>query len=392
MYLLSWRRAQTLFPDLELFSEAPNTTGILPSQRLRHLVESGYIRAATPILPEQIQPSSIDLRLGPVAYRVRASFLPNEHSTVSRKLEAHTLEKIPLNEPATLAPGQVYVVPLEEELNLPAHIWGKANPKSTTGRLDIFTRLLTDYGREFETVPPGYKGKLYAEIVPGTFRVIVRQGARLNQLRLSRGVPAASDSKLSELDQQVNLVYREGDIPAEAFIGGGLRFSVDLAGMPVSRVIGYRARRNAPVIDMERVNYYDPAEFWEPIFRNERLDLVLNPEEFYILASRERVRIPPHFAAEMVPYDPSVGEFRIHYAGFFDPGFGYGTDDIKGTRAVLEVRSHEVPFLLEDGQYVGRLLFERLMDVPDKLYGRDIGSSYQSQGLALSKHFRRPAE
>jgi len=381
-------RAQTLFPDLELFSQSQHSTGILPSQRLRNLIESGQIRAAEDVLPDQVQPSSIDLRLGPVAYRVRASFLPNEHSTVWRKLQAHTLEEISLAQGAVFERGQVYVVPLEEELNLPAHISGKANPKSSTGRLDIFTRLLTDYGREFEIVPPGYKGKLYAEIVPGTFRVRVCQGARLNQLRLSRGFPAASDAKLTELDQQVNLVYSDGDMPSEAFIGGGLRFSVDLSGTHGSEIIGYLARRDAPIVDLAKLRHYDPADFWVPICRSETRDLVLNPEEFYILASREKVRIPPHFAAEMVPYDPSVGEFRIHYAGFFDPGFGYGTDDIKGTRAVLEVRSHEVPFLLEDGQYVGRLLFERLMDVPDKLYGQGIGSSYQSQGLALSKHFR----
>ncbi len=384
---MDWH-TQTLFPELESVFEARFTTGILPSQRLRQLVESGNIRSANPVSPDQIQPSSIDLRLGPLAYRVEASFLPNERSTVRRKLDAHTIEEISLVEPATLQVGQVYVVPLEEELHLPANISGKANPKSTTGRLDVFTRLLTDYGREFEMVPEGYKGRLYAEIVPGTFRVVVRQGARLNQLRLSRGVPAASDARLSELDQQVNLVYRDDDLPAEAVIGGGLRFSVDLAGTADSPVIGYRARREAPEIDLTRIAYYDPRDFWEPIRRSERADLILSPEAFYILASREKVRIPPQFAAEMVPYDPSVGEFRIHYAGFFDPGFGYGTDDIKGTRAVLEVRSHEVPFLLEDGQYVGRLLFERLMEVPDKLYGQGIGSSYQKQGLALSKHFR----
>ncbi len=382
-------RSQTLFPDLDLPAESRHTTGILPSQRLRDLVESGHIRSARPILAEQIQPSSIDLRLGPIAYRVHASFLPNEHSTVRRKLGNYTAEEISLTEPALLERGKVYIVPLEEELNLPSYISGRANPKSTTGRLDVFTRLITDYGREFETVPAGYKGKLYAEIVPGTFNVIVRQGARLNQLRLSRGAPQDFDGRLTKLDQDVNLVFQEGDVAIEASIGGGLRFSVDLAGAGDLPVIGYRARRDAPVVDFSRIDFYDPMMFWEPIYRNQRQDLVLNPGEFYILASREKVRIPPEFAAEMVPYDPSVGEFRIHYAGFFDPGFGYGTDDIKGTRAVLEVRSHEVPFLLEDGQYVGRLVFKRLMDTPDILYGVDIGSSYQKQGLALSKHFRQ---
>ena len=384
---MDWQ-SPTLFPDLQLFSDANYSTGILPSQRIRDLIESGHIRAVEPVVADQIQPSSLDLRLGAVAYRVRASFLPNEHSTVQAKLQAHTLEEIPLEEGATFEPGKVYVVPLQEELHLPDRVSGRANPKSTTGRLDIFTRLLIDYGREFDAVRAGYKGKLYAEIVPGTFRVIVKKGARLNQLRLSRGYPAATDASLTALDRRVTLVYTEGDVPAEALIGGGLRFSVDLSGTHGSEIIGYRARRDAPVIDLALVRHYDPKDFWDVIKRNDRRDLVLNPEEFYILASREKVRIPPEFAAEMVPYDPSVGEFRIHYAGFFDPGFGYGTDDIKGTRAVLEVRSHEVPFLLEDGQYVGRLLFERLMEAPDRLYGQGIGSSYQKQGLALSKHFR----
>jgi dCTP deaminase len=379
---------QTLFEDLRLTSEAQYTTGILPSQRLRDLVATGRIHAANPILPDQIQPSSIDLRLGPVAYRVRASFLPTEHSTVRRKLDAYTLQEIPLTEPATLECGQVYIVPLEEELNLPADHSGKANPKSTTGRLDIFTRLLTDYARKFEVVPAGYKGKIYAEIVPGTFRVIVKRGARLNQLRISRGGPLPWDGALNRLDEQVNLVYNQEGAPSEPLIDDGLRFSVDLAGTPSSSLVGYRALRNAPELDFARVGFYNPREFWEPLYRSERRDLILRPNEFYILASRERIRIPPYFAAEMFPIDPSHGEFRIHYAGFFDPGFGYGADDIKGTRAVLEVRSHEVPFLLEDGQYVGGLRFERLMDIPDKLYGHEIGSSYQCQGLALSKHFR----
>ncbi len=374
----------SLFPELVRTHERVFTTGILPSQMLEDLIAARHISAVSPILPEQIQPSSVDLRLGPAAYRVRASFLPGEKTTVARKLNDHKLHELDLTRPAVLEKGCVYIVPLQEELNLPSAISGKVNPKSSTGRLDIFTRLITDYGRQFEFVPPGYRGRLYAEIVPRTFSVVVREGARLSQLRLTRGAPQFSDAELMRLDEREMLVYGE-----EAMIASGLRLSVDLAGTADSEVIGYRAKKHSSLIDLDRIDYYDPSEFWDPIQRTKNRDLVLDPEDFYILASKEKVRIPPGFAAEMVPYDPSVGEFRIHYAGFFDPGFGYGTDDIKGTRAVLEVRSHEVPFLLEDGQEVGSLTFERLMCAPSRLYGQGIGSSYQKQGLALSKHFKR---
>jgi len=228
------------------------------------------------------------------------------------------------------------------------------------------------------------------EIVPRTFSIVVQQGTRLNQLRLRRGNPPPSDTELERLHEQETLVYTENETPADAMISNkSLWLSVDLNGDEHSEVIGYRARRNTPLVDLSRINYYDPLEYWEPILRTKSRNMVLDPRDFYILASKERVRIPNTFAAEMVPYDPSVGEFRIHYAGFFDPGFGYGADDIKGTHAVLEVRSHEVPFLLEDGQVVGRLVFERLLGPPSKVYGQGIGSSYQHQRLSLSKHFKR---
>jgi dCTP deaminase len=359
--------------------------GIIPSQKIAELIGNGYIHAAAQIGVEQIQPSSIDLRLGSVAYRVRASFLPSRESTVARKLQEFTLHELDLTRPAVLEKGCVYIVPLMEELKLPAQISGKVNPKSSTGRLDIFTRAITDYGRQFEFVPAGYTGKLYAEVVPRTFSVLVKQGARLSQLRLSYGDAASSDADLVRLDQDERLVYL-GEESETASIAKGLRLSVDLGEQ---EIIGYRAKKHASLIDLDKINHYEPSEFWDTIYRTRNRDLVLDPEDFYILASKEKVRIPPMFAAEMVPYDPSVGEFRIHYAGFFDPGFGYGMDDIKGTRAVLEVRSHEVPFLLEDGQEVGSLVFERLMCPPDKLYGQGIGSNYQKQGLALSKHFRK---
>jgi dCTP deaminase len=369
-------------------------SGVLPSQALEKMIASGVIRSRTPILPEQVQPSSIDLRLGAEAYRVRASFLAAGSATVTGKLEQYRLHTLDLTRPAVLEKGCVYIVPLQEELALPPDISGKANPKSSTGRLDIFTRLITDQGRQFEIVPAGYRGRLYAEVVPRTFSVVVRQGERLSQLRLFQGNHQPSDQLLREIDRAETLVYLPDESRGEAKIENGLRLSVDLAGIDGSPIIGYRAKNHAPLIDLGKIGHYATEDFWDPIYRNESRTLVLDPEDFYILVSREKVRIPPQYAAEMVPYDPTIGEFRIHYAGFFDPGFGYGSGDdgggIRGTRAVLEVRSHEVPFILEDGQVVASLVFERLLERPRALYGEGIGSNYQRQGLKLSKHFRMP--
>ncbi|HEX4134309.1 MAG TPA: 2'-deoxycytidine 5'-triphosphate deaminase [Bryobacteraceae bacterium] len=365
--------------------------GVLPSQAIEKMVAGGQIRSRTPIAADQIQPSSIDLRLGGEAFRVRASFLASGAATIGSKLEQYRLHTIDLTRPAVLEKGCVYIVPLQEELALPPHISGKANPKSSTGRLDIFTRLITDEGRQFEIVPAGYQGRLYAEVVPRTFSVVVRQGERLSQLRLFQGDYAPSDELLRQLESEEGLVYLPDETPGAANIQNGLRLSVDLAGEGTgggTDIIGYRARKHAPLIDLARIQHYDLDEFWDPIRRNDSRTLILDPEDFYILASRERVRIPAQYAAEMVPFDATIGEFRIHYAGFFDPGFGYGAGDINGTRAVLEVRSHEVPFIMEHGQVVASLVFERLLERPRVLYGEGIGSSYQRQGLKLSKHFR----
>lgn len=367
-------------------TESPK--GVLPSQSIEKLIASGAIHARAPIAENQIQPSSLDLRLGHEACRVRASFLAGSAATITAKLEQYRLHTLDLTKPAVLEKGCVYIVPLQEELALPPEISGKANPKSSTGRLDIFTRLITDEGRQFEIVPAGYKGRLYAEVVPRTFSVVVREGERLSQLRLFRGEGQPSDLLLRQLETEEALIYLPDETRGEAAIQNGLRLSVDLTGIDGSDVIGYRARRHAPLIDLARIRHYDPADFWDPIRRNESRTLILDPEDFYILASREKVRIPAQYAAEMVPFDPTIGEFRIHYAGFFDPGFGYGSGDINGTRAVLEVRSHEVPFILEDGQVVASLVFEKLLERPRSVYGEGIGSSYQRQGLKLSKHFR----
>jgi dCTP deaminase len=369
-------------------TNADSRQGILPARTIAQYCEQGLIRLARPADGDQIQPASLDLRLGSWAYRVRASFLPGRRATVAERVKELALHRMPLTEGAVLETGCVYIVPLQEQLALPKGVAAAANPKSSTGRLDIFTRLITDGGAEFEGVVAGYRGRLYVEIMPHTFSVLAQQGTRLNQIRFMRGDPPSSDSGLSELDQTLRLVYGESEGPLPAMIRNGLWVSVDLEGDSSQGIIGYRAKHHAPLIDLSRISHYDPLDFWEPIQRNADRSLVLNPDDFYILVSRERVRIPTSYAASMVPYDPSVGEFRIHYAGFFDPGFGYGSSNLRGARAVLEVRSHDVPFLIEHGQDVGRLIYERLLGEPEKIYGTNIGSNYQSQGLKLSKQFR----
>src|SRR5208282_5771869 len=374
-------------------------SGVLPSQSIRELISAGRIAPRkhlhSEISEDQIQPASIDLRLGEVAYRVRASFLPGKTSTVEKKIQDLKMSEVDLTRPAVFEKNCVYIVPLVEELLLPDEISAKCNPKSTTGRLDIFTRLITDYGEDFEWVRSGYRGKLYAEVVPRTFSVVLSAGMKLSQMRFLLGDPSSDDRRLRALDREHGLVYLAEDNRGEAEIEEGLWIRVSTLGESPSEVVAYKARSNAPVIDLSKVNHYEPDDFWEIIYPPRNGSLILHPGAFYIIASKERVRVPPEFAAEMVALETSVGEFRIHYAGFFDPGFGFGLhDDIKGTRAVLEVRAHEVPFQIEDGQAVGRLYYMHLLSVPDKVYGAKIGSSYQGQALALSKQFKslaRPA-
>jgi dCTP deaminase len=363
-------------------------TGILPSQFIRELIASRRIRSARAIADGQIQPASIDLRLGPVAYRVRASFLPGKNSTVEAKLGNLSLAEVDLAREQIFETGCVYVVPLMEELTLADNVSAKANPKSTTGRLDIFTRLLIDGGEEFERVPRGYDGKLYAEIVSRTFPIAVQEGMRLNQLRFVHGRERVSDKMLAILDRQEGLVYN-ADAATKADIQQGLWIRLDLQGDNEDQIVAFKAKENAPVIHLNKVAFYEREDFWDPIYSRAGRGAILDPGDFYLLASKEKIRVPPYVAAEMVPFDPVVGEFRIHYAGFFDPGFGYGSSDILGTKAVLEVRAHEVPILMEDNQKVGRLLYSELMAIPDKVYGPSIGSSYQQQGLTLSKQFKK---
>jgi len=356
--------------------------GILPDRAIGELFEAGALRAEIERDGDQIQPASLDLRLGPVAYRVRASFLPGRGQSVADKLDRFALHEFSLEEGAVLETGCVYVVPLLERLALRGDIRATANPKSSTGRLDIFTRVLADGAQEFDKVPAGYEGPLYLEISPRTFPILVRRGSRLSQIRFRRGEPTLTGAELSALHDRDRLT---SDEPAN-ITGAGIALSIDLAGEPGS-LVGYRGKRHTGLIDVDRRAAYPVAEYWEPILRGGTGELVLDPDEFYILVSKEAVHVPPDHAAEMTPFDPLVGEFRVHYAGFFDPGFGHNAAGGAGSRAVLEVRSHDVPFILEHGQIVGRLIYERMAARPERLYGVDLSSNYQAQGLKLSKHF-----
>jgi dCTP deaminase len=370
---------------------SPSDQGILPDRMIAALAEGGGIRAARAFTADQIQPASLDLRLGAVAYRVRASFLPGPGTTVAKRIAELKLHEFSLTAGAVLETGCVYIVPLLESLALPPDIAAASNPKSSTGRIDVFTRVIADETRGFDRITGGYHGPLYAEISPKTFPILVREGSRLVQLRLRRGDAALDAKALRTLQAHERLVDR-----AEAVIGDAVVVSIDLSGgaaHPSRRtdgygIVGYRAKRHTAVIDVERRDAYDLGDFWEPMVAHGDKSLILDPDEFYILASTEAVQVPPDYAAEMVPFDPLVGEFRVHYAGFFDPGFGYSGAGGGGSRAVLEVRSREVPFILEHGQIVGRLVYEKMLARPAQLYGSGIGSNYQAQGLKLSKHFR----
>lgn len=381
-----------MIDHIQTMTDAPQagsrTTGVLPYQSLSACIRSGEIAADEQITSEQLQPASLDLRLGSVAYRLQASFLPGPGRTVQERIDDCCLHTIDLTDGALLERGCVYIVPLLESLALSPALCGVANPKSSTGRLDVFTRLITDGAPDFDVVTRGYQGPLYAEIFPRTFSVIVRTGSRLNQLRLTRGSPDVGEAALKRLMSSEAVLDRDLTEQEVSTLYRGVPLSVDLVGIGDTNLVGYKAKPHAPLIDLDNVDHYDPTEYWEPIVRNSAKNVILNPDDFYILASKEAVSVPVDYAAEMVPYDAFTGEFRAHYAGFFDPGFGHADVDASGTRAVLEVRSYGVPFIIEDGQLVGRLKYEHLTDVPDQLYGAESGSSYQRQGLALSKHFR----
>ena len=376
--------------------------GILPYQDIKQLIAARAITASPAVEDRQIQPASLDLRLGRKAYRLISSFLP-ELSPISSRLDVLdfyqsdlVMYEMDLTEGAILEKGHVYLVPLLESLKLPKTLRARANPKSTTGRLDVFTRVVTDLNAGFDEIRAGYHGPLFLEVVPRSFAIKVRTGQSLNQIRFVRGEATVSDASLQKLHGASPLLYHNS--PTRKALGQrefraerGLFLRIDLKGddRTDSRIIGYRAKKNSHVIDLAKVGHYSAADFWEPLYRHRHDSLLLEPEEFYILASKERIRVPAGYAAEMVAYEAACGELRTHYAGFFDPGFGYGAKgEIKGTQVVLEVRPHDVPFLIHDGQTFFKVVYDRMLDVPSQLYGTTLGSSYQGQALTLSKHFK----
>jgi dCTP deaminase len=365
--------------------------GLFPRQFIQAMIQRKMIQATVDIDPAQLQPASLDLRLGARAYRVRASFLPGRENSVLDQLEEFEYDELSLESDAVLEKGCVYLVELLEHVRLQSTIVGLANPKSSTGRLDVFIRLITDGAETFDTIEGGYEGRLYAEISPRSFSIKVRKGSRLNQLRFRRRNSQQFDFEGFSLADRalLELHKRHPLVDGEPTIRKGLVLRAGLAPSSLDqKIVGYRAKRFTRPIDLDRVAEYDVRDYWDEIYAQTRDQLILDPNEFYILASKERIHIPANFAAEMIPIDPSMGEFRVHYAGFFDPGFGYSEHGHPGSRAVLEVRSHETPFTLEDGQIVGRLAFEPLVEQPDVLYGQTTVSNYQGQGLKLSKHFR----
>jgi dCTP deaminase len=356
------------------------TKGVLPDSAIRDLIASRAIAATPAVTEAQVQPASLDLRLGATAHRVRASFLAGSGRSVADRIAEFGMHAVDLTQGAVLEKGCVYLVPLMESLALPPGLSAVANAKSSTGRLDLLTRTITDGGTEFDRIPEGYRGPLWAEICPRSFSVLVRPGMRLNQIRFRSGEATLSDADLARLHDVSPLVS------GTPFISGGLGFSVDLR--PASGdLVGWRAKPHTGVIDLDRIGQYEPRDFWEAV-RTREGRIILDPGAFYILVSREAVSIPPAYAAEMAPFLAMVGEFRVHYAGFFDPGFGWAEAGGAGSRGVLEVRCHEAPFVLEDGQVVGRLVYERMSAQPERLYGAGLASNYQGQGLKLSKHFR----
>jgi len=366
------------------------SSGVLASQQLREAVGREWIVGGEWRIPtESIQPASLDLRLGEFAWALRCSFLPDSNSTVEEKIEDLAFQKIDLRDGATLERDRPYLVPLIEELHLPQEIRAKANPKSSTGRLDVFTRVITDRNHRFDEIPAGYSGKLYLEVVPRSFAIHVKTRLALNQIRLISGDSRLSDEQLLTVHEEFPLLYLDSHAlrASELSISDGLFVSLDISGSP-ENIVGYRAKRNSLPVDLGRVGALKWQDYWEPVHPEKGERIVLEPEVFYLLLSAEGVSIPPSYAAEMLAYDPTAGELRTHYAGFFDPGFGYSRDRKRpGSRAALEVRARDVPFMIEHRQPVCKLAFERMAAEPDVLYGQDLGSNYQGQQTMLSKHF-----
>jgi dCTP deaminase len=371
----------------------PGRAGVLPNQYLEEAIAEGIIDAGGFKIPQRnVQPASVDLRLGEVAYRIRCSFLPATQ-TVERRMKDFIIDELNLHaEGAVLETNRPYLIPLKERLALPPNVRGKANPKSSTGRADVFTRIITDHSSRFDEIAPGYEGGLYLEVVPLSFPVRVREDLSLNQLRLSTGSTELGDDELRAFHESQPILFSGGRPVRRLELSGGLFLGLNLRGDSTGRV-GYRARSNPPLLDLTKLAAVEPEPYWEPVIKEDGDRIVLNPKNFYLLMSNESVTVPPSLAAEMTAYDPTSGELRTHYAGFFDPGFGYDpSGHFSGSTAALEVRAHDVPFMIEHGQRVCKLTFERMLEEPTLLYGQGIGSNYQQQTETLGKHFRLPKD
>jgi len=364
--------------------------GVLPRQSLKELLAGEVIGSQWTFQDSQLQPASLDLRLGERGYRIRSSFLPDARKSITDKLPDFAMYDLDLRDPCILEPNATYLIELMETLRLPTGLRARANSRSSTGRVDVFTRVVVDGYSQFDEIPPGYAGPLYLEVFSRAHLLKLERGMSLNQIRFFSGQAVCSDDEIRALHETTKLVFDEDGAPLRSpHVAEGLFLHVALTNKD-SDFVGFRVKTNtSSVLDLSRKNSYDPIGFWEPVFAERNGRLILEPGGFYLLFSREKVRIPPSFAAEMMAYEPSFGELRAHYAGFFDPGFGYGQGgEIAGTRAVLEVRCHDVPFALEAGQPICRLRFERLTSTPDAVYGSELGSAYQQQESALSKCFK----
>ncbi|MBC8284185.1 MAG: 2'-deoxycytidine 5'-triphosphate deaminase [Nitrospinae bacterium] len=383
----------TELENSDLATSLKGKSGYLPCQFIEMTLKEGMISSKTPIEASQIQPVSLDLRLGQKAYRIQCSFLP-ENDPVETRLKEVTLYDFDISNGGILEKNAIYLIPLMEELNLPSDFYGLANPKSSTGRLDMFTRVIVDGGHRFDEIPRGYRGKLYLEVIPRSFPVKVHAGLSLNQLRVAHLTSQSLDKKklVNKFKKNPVLFDQSGfHIPVdEVKLEEGVYVGVDVYGDEPESIVAYKAKTNSNVIDLSKIRHYKADEFWEPIYRPKKKRLILEPESFYIMMSKEKICIWPDWLAEMIAYEPNSGELRTHYAGFFDSGFGWnGTDELmnQGTRAVMEVRPHDVPFMVEHGQTFCRLKFEKVVERPDRVYGRKLNSNYHSQGLALSKYF-----
>ena len=356
---------------------------------------SPLITADTALCDDQIQMASIDLSLKGPVYGMRASGLPRRGETVRSRIDASAKTGYTFNltgEDKLLSRRQTYIIPLNEGLKLPPGFAARFSPKSSTGRVDVLARILADGIPHFDSVPAeGYRGPLYLEVTPLSCDILLRSGQSLMQMRLRQGDSLVSANDLVTLQAEKGIVWGKDGKPIApeklSLAEHGLYMHVDLD----RDIVGFMARD--PILaelSFAKSDFYDPYDFWEPITRPKGGSIVLNPGRFYLLATKERVKVPSNICGDIAAYDASTGEFRTHYAGFFDPGFGGSKPEERGTVGVMEVRGREIPFELQDNQPVCRMDFQWLDEVPNRLYGA--GNNYTGEQPSLGKFFRNRQE